>query len=311
MLLHRGCSSVVVASAFCGLFAATGPAVGADLGPLSREPLTEPVPPPSQWQFSFTPYAWLPWISGDVVVKGRTLDVAVDPAQVIDSLNWPDIVPAWMSYAEARRGPLSLFNDIVWADLAGSEGFSRTFHGRLATATFGGNVSADYQLAIVEAGGAYAIWSRGSQGSPGSTAFDLLAGARYWHQEVDVHADLRATVALNGPLGLTISGSRAIAKSGSVDWVDPFVGARLRQQLAPGQEFVLRGDVGGFGAGSQFSWQAIATYNSPLCQIHGIPVDGYVGFRALSADFSQGSGRSKFEWDNVIYGPVIGATMRF
>ena len=90
------------------------------------------MPPLSQWQFSFTPYAWLPWISGDVVVKGRTLDVAVDPAQIIDSLNWPDIVPAWMSYAEARRGPLSLFNDIVWADLAGSEGFSRTFHRRLA-----------------------------------------------------------------------------------------------------------------------------------------------------------------------------------
>ena len=63
-----------------------------------------------------------------MVVKGRTLDVAVDPGQVIDPLNWPDIVPAWMSYAEARRGPLSLFNDIVWADLAGSVGFSRTFH---------------------------------------------------------------------------------------------------------------------------------------------------------------------------------------
>jgi len=97
-----------------------------------------------------------------------------------------------------------------------------------------------------------------------------------------------------------------------MDWVDPFVGARIRQQLAtPGQTIELRGDVGGFGAGSQFSWQAIATYNSPLCVIHGIPVDGYVGFRALSADFSQGSGRSRFEWDNVIYGPVIGATMRF
>src|SRR5262245_63918687 len=143
-----------------------------------------------------------------------------------------------MSHAEARRGPLSLFNDVVWADLAGSEGFSSTFHSTLAltapngvtikrklAARFGANISADYQLAIVEAGGAYAIWSRGSQGSPGSTAFDLLAGARYWHQEVDVSADLTATLALSGPLGLTLSGSRAIAKSGSVDWVDPFVGA--------------------------------------------------------------------------------------
>src|SRR5262249_14644022 len=96
--------------------------------------------------------------------------------------------------------------------------------------------------------------------------------------EVDVSADLTATLALSGPLGLTLSGSRAIAKSGSVDWVDPFVGARLRQQLAAGQEFVLRGDVGGFGAGSRFSWQAIATYNSPLCEIHGIPVEATLDF---------------------------------
>jgi hypothetical protein len=31
----------------------------------------------------------------------------------------------------------------------------------------------------------------------------------------------------------------------------------------------------------------------------------------LSADYSQGSGTSKFGFDNVIYGPVIGATIRF
>ena len=184
--LSRGLPLATVA--LCGLLLETAPAVSADLGPQPVEPLAEPAPPLSQWQLSFTPYLWLPWISGDVVVKGRTLDVAVDPAQVIDALNWPDIVPALMSYAEARRGPLSLFNDVVWADLDGSEGFSGTFHRRLATekatATFGGDISVDYTLAIVEAGGAYAIWSRGSQGSPGSTAFDLLAGARYWHQEV-------------------------------------------------------------------------------------------------------------------------------
>ena len=107
--------------ALCGWLGAIVPATSADLGPQPVEQLPQPVPPLSQWQFSFTPYAWLPWISGDVVVKGRPFDVAVDPAQIIDSLNWPDIVPAWMSYTEARRGPLSLFNDIVWADLTGSE----------------------------------------------------------------------------------------------------------------------------------------------------------------------------------------------
>ena len=192
--------------AFCAWLGAMVPATSADLGPQPVEQLPQPVPPLNQWQFSFTPYAWLPWISGDVVVKGRPFDVAIDPADLITHLDWPDIVPVWMSYTEARRGPLSLFNDIVYANVNGGTGFSRTVSGRLATATFGGNISADYQLAIVEAGGAYAIWSRGSQGYPDSTAFDLLAGARYWHQDVDISADVTGTVALNGPLGLTIIG---------------------------------------------------------------------------------------------------------
>ena len=30
----------------------------------------------------------------------------------------------WMSYAEARRGQLSLFNDVVYAQLDGSGGFT-------------------------------------------------------------------------------------------------------------------------------------------------------------------------------------------
>ena len=250
----------VAVTATLGALLAAHPAESADLGPPPGEQLVEPAPLPSQWQFSFTPYLWLPWISGNLVVKGRGFDVAVDPSQLLVDLDWPTMVPAWMSYAEARRGPLSLFNDIVWSDISGGGGFSRTVSGRLATATFGGNIKADYQLAIVETGGAYTVWSQGGQGSPGSTAFDLLTGARVWYQNIDISGNLTGTVALNGPLGITVMGSRAIAKSGSVDWVDPFVGARIQQQLAPGQ-IMLRGDVGGFGAGSQFSWQAIASYN--------------------------------------------------
>jgi hypothetical protein len=191
-------SFVALAATLCALLAAH-PAKSADLGPPPGEQLVEPAPPLSQWQFTFTPNFWLPWISGNMVVKGRDLDVAVDPSQIIDHLDWPSVVPAWMSYVEARRGPLSLFNDIVYTQLTGSGGFSRTVSGRLATATFGADIKVDYQLAIVEAGGAYEIWSRGSQGSAGSTAFDLLAGARYWYQDVDVSANLTGTVALAVP----------------------------------------------------------------------------------------------------------------
>src|SRR5215470_19394991 len=90
-----------VALALCGLCLGASHSLSADLGPEPRYQLPQPASSlNNQWQFSFTPYLWLPWMTGDVVVKGRALDVSVDPAQLIDHLNWPDIVPAWMSHAE-------------------------------------------------------------------------------------------------------------------------------------------------------------------------------------------------------------------
>ena len=79
-------------------------------------------------------------------------------------------------------------------------------------------------------------------------------------------------MALAGTLnidGLTISGNRATASSGAVQWVDPLIGMRLRHSPAPGEEIAVRGDVGGFGAGSKFTWQVLATYNWFLCQEAG------------------------------------------
>jgi hypothetical protein len=134
----------------------------------------------------------------------------------------------------------------------------------------------------------------------GSAALDLLAGGRYWHQNVNA----------SGFLSLPPF-SKEIERSGSIDWVDPFVGARLRQQLARGVSLILRGDVGGFGTGSDFSWQVLATYNWRMSTFDGHVIDGYLGYRALSVDYSQGSGIKEYKYDVLMQGPVMGATLRF
>jgi hypothetical protein len=255
----------------------------------------------SGWTFSFTTYAWTPWISGDLTIKGRSFDVDVTAGQVLDALDWSGI-PAWFSYAEARNGRLVLFNDIAYAKLAGSKSFAKT--GPLGAATLSGNVEADYEQAIVEVGAAYEIWS-GMNPGVGTAAFDVLAGGRYWHQDTTVSADLALDAA-----GIQFPG-RTVARSGSVDWVDPFIGARLRQQLAPGQNLSLRGDVGGFDVGSEFTWQVIATYDFQLCVTDRYTIDGYLGYRALSVDYSEGSGVNRYEIDAIQQGPVMGATVRF
>ena len=293
---------------------ATGPAGSADLGGADTPQVMEPVADANPWTFRFTMYSWLPWMTGDAVVRGRGLDVDVSPDDILRSLDWSTL-PVWMSYAEARRGPVSFFNDIVYSKISGSGDFAKATNRRIVNASLAGSVEADYEQATIELGGAYEIWSGGSPSVPGSSAVDLLGGARYWHQELDVSADLTATLtASGGPLGivdLQRSGNRVFAKSDSVDWVDPFIGARLRHQLAPGQEIVVRGDVGGFDVGSEFSWQAMATYNWELCTTGGHILEGYVGYRALSVDYSQGSGKTRYEYDVLQQGPVLGATLRF
>lgn len=278
-------NSIFAASAiFVAVLVATAPVASADLG---RAYTPEPAAAISPWSFTFTAYGWVPWLSGNTTIKGRTFDVQVDPIEMLEHLNWSTL-PAWMSYGEARNGPIGLFNDIVYANVTGSKDFAR-----LPSSSAG--VSVDYEQAIVEFGGTYQVWSGANPALAGSAALDLLAGGRYWHQEVNATIKLLAE----------------FDRSGSVDWVDPFVGARLRQQIAPGESLVLRGDVGGFGAGSDFSWQVLATYNWQMCTMDGHLIDGYLGYRALSVDYSQGSGNTEYKYDVLMQGPVVGATLHF
>ena len=272
--------------------------------------MTEPrklVAAPSGWTYQFTTYGWVPWVSGDAVVKGRSFSVEETPIEVLEDLHM-----AWMSYQQAKNGPLTLFSDVIYASLGAKGSFvtSKTFSPHVS-GSIGATLAADYKYWIVEAGGTYEVASWNSHGgryATPDTELELLAGGRYWHQELDVAVALAGTVNVDG---LIVSGDRALARSGGVEWVDPFVGARIRFQPARGEEIVVRGDVGGFGAGSKFTWQALATYNWQICTQGPMLIDGYAGWRALSVDYAQGTGVERFEFDVLQQGPVMGITGRF
>ena len=72
-----------------------------------------PGTPPSQWRLSFTPYAWLTWLDGEQTVRGRSVDVKVDPIQVLGHL---ERVP-FFGYGEARNGRLVVYTDVFYANL--------------------------------------------------------------------------------------------------------------------------------------------------------------------------------------------------
>jgi hypothetical protein len=296
--------TAVLIAALLALAGAAGRAIGADLGtgPAASQSATPATPPP--WTFSFTPYSWLGGLNGHATVKGRTTDIDADPIEVLQHL---DGVP-WMSYGEARTGRFALYGDIVYAPLSVDGSATRTF-GR---ATLDAALGVDVEQTIAELGAIYEIgrWRSGSLLGSGtsSTALDVLAGARYWRQDVQVHLAVTATLDL---AGLSLSGSRAIARAGEVEWVDPLVGLRLRHQLAPGHELVLRGDVGGFDAGSTFSWNVLGAYSWQFATHAGVTYSGVVGYRALGVDFEKGSGAGRYEYDTVQHGPLIGLTASF
>ena len=73
----------------------------------------------------------------------------------------------------------------------------------------------------------------------------------------------------------------------------------------------LRGDIGGFDVGSEFTWQVLATYDFQLCVTDRYTLNGYLGYRTLAVDYSQASGNNCYEFDALMQGPVIGATLRF
>ena len=264
----------------------------ADLG--SGPPVT--VLTGSPWTVTFTPYAWAPYIQGDATVRERTANVFVSPTELIDHL---ERMP-WMSYIEARRGPLAFYNDIIYADA----GIGVDAVRRRGSATIDANLGADFEMTIAEVGGAYQVAKLDRY-----TAIDLIAGARYWQQDLNINLALTGTL---DTTGLAIGGHRAIARSGQVDWVDPLVGFRVREALAPGQELMFRADIGGFNAGSIFSWNVIATYNFNICIVNGVTYSGMLGYRALSVNFDNGdAGLKRYEFDAVLHGPVMGLTVKF
>src|SRR5215467_8493561 len=173
------------------------------------------VPTGSQWTVTVTPYAWAPFIQGDATVRERTANIYVNPVELIDHL---ERMP-WMSYIEARRGPLAFYNDIVYANAGiGVDGVRR-----FGSATIDANLGADFQQTIVEVGAAYQIakWHSGGSGSLKDgysfdryTAIDLIAGARYWQQDLSINLALTGTL---DTTGLVIVGNRAIARSGQID----------------------------------------------------------------------------------------------
>jgi hypothetical protein len=234
------------------------------------------------WEFIVAPYFWMAGLEGDVGAKGITTHINYSFSDIFAHLDYGGEV-----HMEGWKGRWGLFFDATYLKLSGDEdGISRAL----------GPVSVDVDMGewLVEFGGLYRLarWPLGKDEGR-VLSLEALGGGRYW----DLSARMDATAPLAG-LGLRVDKSK--------DWVDPIIGARLRADLTKKLSFALRGDIGGFGVGSDFTWNASAIFGyhfSPL-------LSTWLGYRALGVDYESGSGTSKFTFDVTMYGPIVGVSFQ-
>ncbi|MEE8514993.1 MAG: hypothetical protein V3S73_09795 [Gammaproteobacteria bacterium] len=255
-------------------------------------------PGTNKWQFSTSLYAWAVAMDGDVTIRNRTVDVDASFSDVIEA---SDSIFAFMATADATKGRWGLFFNPAYMKVSGEKG--------AILGPVSASVDATTEIAIIGFGGSYRIaeWpigpgkNRSNDNQDQTVWLDAMVGGRYTYLKGEI--DLRVTAA-----SLGLSGQRVVEKSKS--WVDPFIGARVGANMSENWSVQLRGDIGGFGVGSDFTWQTVALVGYRF-QMFGHDANVAAGYRALYQDFEDGSGSERFVWDMLLHGPVLGLNVRF
>jgi hypothetical protein len=234
-----------------------------------------------KWQFEITPYFLAASLNGDVGIGGVTADVDMSFSDIWDRLN-----AGFMAIFEARNGPWIFLFDGLYFRLEGEE--TRSWQGPLGIVSIASEVEATTSQQLYQLSAGYRLIDD-------RTKLDLIGAMRYNHLNLDL--DLVVTTSGN----LFPGGKRNL--SGSKDWWDPVIGMRLITPFAQKWSFIGYADLGGFGVGSDFTFQAIAGIKWQFLKA----ISAKLGYRYLYQDFE----KDNFVWDMAAYGPIIGIGFRF
>jgi hypothetical protein len=143
----------------------------------------------------------------------------------------------------------------------------------------------------------------------GDTTVDVNQGAFafYGLRRLSPAVDLTFGLRVNTLQGeLTFTGAD-VTRSQDQTWVDPIVGANFRTPPGGRVQFRLYTEIGGFGAGSDFTWQAFPSLSVHLTKTASLEF----GYRWLELDHATGEGNDQFKYDVLTQGPVVGLGFQF
>lgn len=279
---------------------------GSAATPLLAAPKFEPVARPRYdgWKFMAMPYLWAINLNGTMSLRGETVDVN---ATFVDALTRSSTAPlAFMGRAEAENGPFFAYGDGVWARMR-FDGSALSLRSPVPELSVAASASGRLRttIAIGEAGFGYELARWRLTNAPESfTAIDAYTGLRYVNMTANLNAGIVA-VATAPRLDVALSEARSVLGTGTLWWMDPVIGLRMRHSFAPGNKFEARADIGGFGAGSKFSLQFYSGYSADF-DYNDTKFTALVGYRALGMNFSKYVEGRENGMNQVIHGPILG-----
>jgi hypothetical protein len=250
-------------------------------------------PRQSEWSFQVIPYLWLPELQGTVSTRGESAQIDVDFDQVFDLLGNGDLL-AGMGHFEARYRRFSLFVDAIGGTARPT---SAVVFGPRQSLT--GTADVTLNFAYVEFGPAYRVLDVPLAGGGRSIELDLLTGGRFMY--------FYTSIGIEGSGGRVLSTARA-----TTTWVDPFVGGRWSVPLVGDLALIFRGDIGGFGAGSDLAWNLIGGFQYELPWHPGSARTSLIlAYKAFDFDYQTGSGEQKTAIALDQRGPAVGLGFEF
>jgi hypothetical protein len=268
--------------------------VGLGLMLLAASASAVPAEESPKWEFEFLPYVWIPGQFGTLDVKGRTAPIDVS---VRDGLELATSGNAFLAagYLSASYDRWSAFVDAFggYAEVATTQKIPTRFCTLCIAAR------ADLRPVFVDFAVGYRLgqWALPKRRRP--VTLGVYAGTRVMH--FGAHLTGSAS-AVGGPL-------HAADVSTSFNWADPLIGFRCEVPLLDRVSFEFRGDIGGFGASSQFIWGLLGgvRYWMPWTPWSTQPWLG-AGYRGIGFDRDFGAGNSL---DLEFRGPYAGLGILF
>lgn len=245
-----------------------------------------------QWEYSLTPYLWLPSFKATIkyqIPPGNDASPEVETSY-LNTLNG-----AFMLSGDARRGDFSIYSDLLYIDISGGESHIKSLdfgNTIIDTIINAGTQTSIIGLAWTLAGG-YTLLQK-----PG-VSLDVIGGLRYL--SIDITTDWRLSATVTAPPGsvdFPISGTI----SQGVDLWDAIIGMRGNFHL---------GDSGKWSVPYYFD-VGVGSSVFTLQALMGVAYSYHWGDLMLTYRYlSYGQSSDNFIQNLSLSGPLLAATFRF